>query len=107
MKSSAVLVNTARGPIVDEHALAEALRQGRLAGAGIDVLADEPPPADHPLLALPNALVTPHVAWYSEESHAANLAQAMDELLRALQGKRLRWTVNPEVFGLLRGGSPS
>lgn len=107
MKSSAVLINTARGPIIDERALAEALRQGRLAGAGIDVLADEPPPADHPLLHLDNALVTPHVAWYSEESYEANVEQAMDELLRALQGKRLRWTVNPAVFGLRRSRSPS
>jgi D-3-phosphoglycerate dehydrogenase len=99
MKPGALLINTARGPLVDETALAEALRQGRLAGAGIDVLESEPPSPDHPLLTLENALITPHVAWYSEESHEANMVQGMDELVRALQGKRLRWAVNPEVFG--------
>jgi D-3-phosphoglycerate dehydrogenase len=104
MKPAALLINTARGQIVDEAALAEALRNGRLGGAGIDVLETEPPAPDNPLLALANVLVTPHVAWYTEESHEADRVQAMDELLRALQGKRPRWAVNPEVFGLRRGG---
>jgi D-3-phosphoglycerate dehydrogenase len=104
MKPAALLINTARGQIVDEAALAEALRNGRLGGAGIDVLETEPPAPDNPLLALENVLVTPHVAWYTEESHEADRVQAMDELLRALQGKRPRWAVNPEVFGLRRSG---
>lgn len=70
MKPSALLINTARGGVVDEAALAEALREGRIAGAGCDVLADEPPRAGNPLLELdlPNLIVTPHVAWASREA---------------------------------------
>lgn len=67
MRPGALLINTARGGVVDELALAEALRAGHLGGAGVDVLSHEPPPTDHPLLAadIPNLLVTPHVAWAS------------------------------------------
>lgn len=70
MKPGALLINTARGGIVDEAALAQALRDGHLAGAGIDVLPQEPPPVDHPLLApdIPRLIVTPHVAWASREA---------------------------------------
>ncbi len=64
MKRSAYLINTSRGPLVDEPALAAALHDGQIAGAGLDVLSDdEPPPADHPLLTAPNCYITPHVAW--------------------------------------------
>ncbi|MBN1837189.1 MAG: C-terminal binding protein [Spirochaetales bacterium] len=99
MKPHAVLVNTARGPIVDEQALCKALETGGIAGAGIDVLDKEPPASDSPLLGLENALVTPHVAWYSEESHEADMVQGMDELVGVLTGHRPRFIVNPEIFG--------
>ncbi len=106
MKSDAVLVNTARGGIVDEPALADALAGRRIAGAGIDVLEQEPPAPDHPLLSSPYALVTPHIAWYSEASLARGLEDGMDELVRALQGRRPRFVVNPEVLVRGRAAGP-
>ena len=99
MKKTAIIVNTARGPIIDEGALCSALDAGTIAAAGIDVLGKEPPAADNPLLAKENALVTPHVAWYSEESFEADMVDGMDELERILKGKRPRFIVNPEIFG--------
>jgi glycerate dehydrogenase len=70
MKPGAILINTARGDLVNEAALAEAIRTGRIAGAGVDVLSSEPPREGNPLLELnsPNLIVTPHVAWASEEA---------------------------------------
>jgi glycerate dehydrogenase len=70
MKETAFLINTARGGLVDELALAHALRSRMLGGAAIDVLSQEPPPEDHPLLALdlPNLLITPHIGWASQEA---------------------------------------
>lgn len=98
MRNNAVVVNTARGGIVDREALERALTNGSIAGAGIDVLETEPPTGDEPLLRLPNAIVTPHIAWYSEESHRQNEILGMDELVRVLKGQRPRYIVNPEIF---------
>lgn len=100
MKKRAVIVNTARGHIIDEKALVNALKKGTIAGAGLDVLQQEPPTPDEPLLSLDNVIVTPHIAWYSEESFVRDMAQGMDELIRVVNGKRPRYIVNPEIFGM-------
>ncbi|WP_297072340.1 D-2-hydroxyacid dehydrogenase [uncultured Duncaniella sp.] len=68
MKPTAVLINTSRGPLVDEEALADALREGRIAGAGIDVLCEEPPRSGSPLIGCPRCYVTPHIAWQSSQA---------------------------------------
>jgi len=84
MKPSALLVNTSRGPIVDEQALAEALKRGTLAGAGIDVYAEEPIPRDHPLLSAPNTVLTPHLGYVTRESYRVYYEGAV-EAIRAWQ----------------------
>ncbi|MBM4436256.1 MAG: C-terminal binding protein [Actinobacteria bacterium] len=99
MKKSAFLVNTARGPLVDEYALARALREGWIAGAGVDVLAQEPPPPDHPLIGLPNAIITPHAAFLSEESVLELERRAALAVVRVLQGRMPEYVWNREVLG--------
>lgn len=93
-KPEAILVNTARGGIVDEEALAEALAAGRIGGAGLDVLSKEPIQPNHPLLQQPNVIVTPHTAFYSEESTLELQRRAVDEAVRALTGQPQRSPVN-------------
>ncbi len=92
MRDDAILVNTARGAIVDAPALADALRAGEIGGAGIDVLDEEPPPEDHPLLAadIPNLIVTPHTAWGTRESRERLVAQMAENLSAWLSGDPLR-----------------
>ncbi len=94
MKSTAILVNTARGPIVDSAALVDALESGRLAAAGIDVFEEEPLPPEHPLLSCPNVLITPHFAWYSRESRPRLYLMAVEEAIRGVCGEPLRSCVN-------------
>ncbi|SDR85515.1 C-terminal binding protein [Opitutus sp. GAS368] len=94
MKRTAVVVNTARGPLIDTAALAAALTAGTIAGAGLDVFETEPLPADHPLRAAPNALLTSHVAWYSESSIPRLQRLAAKEAARGLRGERLKNQVN-------------
>jgi len=94
MKTDAVLVNTSRGPIVDEPALVDALRTGGLAAAGLDVFAVEPVPADNPLLALDNVVVTPHVTWYTADTMRRYLTQAVDNCARVRDGEELVNLVN-------------
>ena len=98
MKATAYLVNTARGPIVDEVALAEALDAGRLAGAALDVMPHEPP-AGSPLLGRENVIITPHTSFYSEESLLELQRKAAEEVVAVLTGRPPRNAVNPEVFG--------
>lgn len=94
MKPTALLVNTARGAVVDTEALVAALQQGRLAAAGIDVFEAEPLPSDHPLLSCPNVLTTPHYAWHSRESRVKLYVMAVEEALRGVRGEPLRSCVN-------------
>jgi len=86
MKSSAVLINTGRGPLVDEQALADALNVGTIAGAGLDVLSTEPPATDNPLLTAKNCVITPHVAWASLQARRRLLAIAAENLSAYLNG---------------------
>src|SRR6266513_2010595 len=97
MKPSAVVINTSRGAVVDTMALARALHAGRLAGAGIDVFEQEPLRPNHPLLTAPNTVLTPHVAWYSEEATLTLKRRVAEEVAQAIQGEWPRSLVNPEV----------
>ena len=94
MKPGAYLVNAARGGLVDEAALIEALRSGRLAGAAIDVFTEEPPPVDHPLLALENVIPTPHIAGQTDDSLRRMALLVVEEVLRVLRGEEPRHPVS-------------
>ncbi|MDP7287472.1 MAG: D-2-hydroxyacid dehydrogenase [Phycisphaerae bacterium] len=86
MKPTAFLINTSRGPLVDQRALAEALNEGRIAGAGLDVLNTEPPPADNPLLSAKNCSITPHIAWATKEARARLMNTSIENVKAFLSG---------------------
>ena len=86
MKDGAYLINTARGGLIDDDALADALRSGKLAGAGLDVLSTEPPRPDNPLLSAPGVVLTPHTAWATSEARSRLMQIAVDNLRAFLQG---------------------
>lgn len=96
MKPTAVVVNTARGGLIEAAALAEALHSGRLGGAGLDVFDPEPLPAESPLRGAPNTWLSPHAAWYSDDSMLLRQRLAAEEAARALRGEPLRSPVNGE-----------
>jgi len=98
MKPTAVLVNTSRGPVIDPSALEQALRDGEIFAAGLDVTEPEPLPADHPLVALPNCIVVPHIASATSVTRGKMAAMAAANLLAGLRGERLPTPVNPEVY---------
>jgi D-3-phosphoglycerate dehydrogenase len=98
MKRTAYLVNTARGPIVDEAALAAALDAGEIAGAALDVMAQEPPTAGSPLFGRDNVIITPHTSFYSEESLVELQTKAAQEVAAVLTGGTPRNPVNPEAL---------
>ena len=100
MKPGAYLINTSRGALIDERALERALREGWIAGAALDVLAEEPARPGHPLLALDNLIVTPHAAFYSEPAIAELATKAARNVACALRGEPPATVVNPAVLRL-------
>lgn len=98
MKPTAILINTARGPIIDMQALARALREGWIRAAALDVTDPEPLPRDHPLFSLPNCLITPHIGSATWNTRRRMAELACQNLLAGLQGRHLVHCVNPEVY---------
>ncbi|MCC6958036.1 MAG: D-glycerate dehydrogenase, partial [Anaerolineales bacterium] len=98
MKPESILINTSRGPVVDQTALYEALKAGRIAGAALDVTVPEPLPTDSPLLELDNLIITPHIASASQATRLRMSIMAAENLIAGLRGERLPYCVNPEVY---------
>ena len=102
MKRTAFLINTSRGPVVDEPALIKALQQGRLAGAGLDVFEKEPIDRENPLLKMENVVALPHVGSATEATRRSMVDLAADNALAVLQGKPPLTPVNPDVLSRLK-----
>ena len=98
MKKSAILVNTSRGPVVDSLALYQALSNGLIAGAGLDVVDPEPMPPDHPLLTFPNVVVTPHIASASTTTFSGMAIMAAENIIAALNGKKMPSCINSDLL---------
>jgi len=96
MKPEAIIVNTCRGPVIEENALYDALKSGRIAGAGLDVMVEEPPKPNHPLFALPNVTLTPHSAGPTWENWRARFRNGFDNITRVAAGRRPLWVI-PEL----------
>lgn len=94
MKPTSLVINTARGPVIDEKALIRALSSGLIRGAGLDVFADEPLSPDSPLRGMENVLLSPHAAWYSEDSEVEIRTKAAQNIVQALRGERVTYQVN-------------
>ena len=103
MKRDAFLINAARGPLIDETALCDALSEGGIAGAGLDVMVENAPAAEHPLFALDNIIITPHIAFFSQESTLELERRAAAEVVRVIKGEMPDNLVNP---GVLRHPNP-
>jgi len=98
MKRTAFLVNTCRGPVIDEGALVECLREGGIRGAGLDVFEAEPLPRDSPLLEMENVVLTPHIASSTEEAVEETYRGAVANVIRHLKGLRPHWMINPTAY---------
>jgi phosphoglycerate dehydrogenase-like enzyme len=98
MKREAIIVNTCRGPVIDEPALYDALKGQRIAGAGLDVMVEEPPKPDHPLFSLPNVTLTPHSAGPTWENWTARFRNGFDNIQRVAAGRAPLWVI-PELAG--------
>src|SRR5262249_57860996 len=96
MKKSAILVNTCRGPVVDENALHKALTTGVISAAGLDVMVEEPPAKNHPLFSLPNVTLTPHSAGPTWENWTSRFRNAFDNIERVAAGRAPKWVI-PEL----------
>jgi phosphoglycerate dehydrogenase-like enzyme len=98
MKPEAILINASRGAVLDEEALIEALRDGHLGGAGLDVYDPEPPAPDNPLFRFEQVVLTPHVASFTEEGRRRMSVTVVEDMLQVLRGERPQYLANPEVW---------
>ena len=101
MKRTAVIINTCRGPVIDENAFYAALKDGTIAAAGLDVMVDEPPKPDHPLFSLPNVTFTPHSAGPTAENWTSRFRNGFDNIQRVAAGRAPLW-VGPELNDLMK-----